>query len=229
MDDDAETVHVIRAVDKGSDKGRQLPTCQEVVAEHLMPALIDTGASINLMDTEACHNLTNPLPLTPTKVRVYAFGNAQPLQMAGVFTTDLAHEGTRIKAKVYVSQERSEFLLSCQTAQDLGLLHFVFSIHASGLGDLTRKFEVLFSSIGCLKGSPLKLYIDKSVSSVTLRYRQVAFHLRPKVERELLLLEQAGIIERVSRPTPLGIPDCHSEEAQAARGRPIRPSSGRSI
>ncbi|KAJ1087808.1 hypothetical protein NDU88_000971 [Pleurodeles waltl] len=108
----------------------------------------------------------------------------------------------KLGTKIYVSQEGSGFLHSCQTAGNLGLVHFAFSVYASCLEDLTKEFDALFSGIGCLKGQPLQRHIDDSMVPLALQHRRVAFHLRSKVERELLILEQAGIIKKVSGPLP---------------------------
>ncbi|KAJ1091757.1 hypothetical protein NDU88_004874 [Pleurodeles waltl] len=116
---------------------------------------------------------TKQPPLKPTKVQMYAFGNTQPLQIANVFTAGIAHKDTKLTAKIYVLQEESGFLHTCQTAQDLGLIHF-----ATGLGDLTEEFEALFIGIG-----PKRAPIEASHQRV--RHRRVDFHLRPNVEREL--------------------------------------------
>ncbi|KAJ1181697.1 hypothetical protein NDU88_006899 [Pleurodeles waltl] len=197
MDDNHYVVHVVHTID-----GRRLPTCQVLLQGLPVPTLVDTGASINLTAAEGYQRLSKPPPLKPTRVQAYAFGNARPLEMAGVFTAEVAHENTTVLAKIYMSTEGSVFLLGCQTAQEVNLVHFAFSIHASDLEDLVKEFDSLFKGFGCLKGPPLKLHIDDSVAPVALRHRQVAFHLRPKVEQELQLLEKAGIIERVSGPTP---------------------------
>ncbi|KAJ1144317.1 hypothetical protein NDU88_010617 [Pleurodeles waltl] len=180
MDDDHHAVHVVHAIG-----GRQLPTCQVLLKGLPEPALVDTGASINLMVTEGYQRLSKPPQLKPTQVQVYAFGNTCPLEMAGVFTAEVAHEDTTILAKIYVSKEMSGFLLGCQTAQELNLVRFAFSIHASDQEDVVQEFDSLFKGIGCLKGPPLKLHIDESMAPVALRHPRVAFHLRPMVEQEL--------------------------------------------
>ncbi|KAJ1154596.1 hypothetical protein NDU88_007342 [Pleurodeles waltl] len=138
-----------------------------------------------------------PPPLRPTRVQVFAFGNTQPLEIAGVFSTEVAHDDTSRATKIYVSKEGSGFLFA---AQDLNLVHFAFGIHVSALKVLVEEFSSLFEGIGCLKGPPLQLRIDESVAPVALSHRRVA--LRPKVEQELQLLERAGIIEKLSGPTP---------------------------
>ncbi|KAJ1131827.1 hypothetical protein NDU88_010159 [Pleurodeles waltl] len=123
MDDDHHVVHVVHTIN-----GRRLPTCQVLLQGLPVPALVDTGASINLMAAEGYQRLSKPPPLKPTRVQVYAFGNARPLEMAGVFTAEVAHEDTMVLAKIYMCKEGSGFLLGCQTAQELNLVRFAFSI-----------------------------------------------------------------------------------------------------
>ena len=48
----------------------------------------------------------------------------------------------------------------------------------------------------------IRLHIDKAIKPTALRYRRVPFQLRPVVEKELDHLEQMGVIEKVTGPTP---------------------------
>ncbi|KAJ1114923.1 hypothetical protein NDU88_003153 [Pleurodeles waltl] len=163
MEDDLHVVQVVHTIEC-----RWLPTCQVLLQGLTVPTLDDTGSSINLKGAEGYRRLSKLPQLKPTQVQVYAFGKARPLEMAGVFTAEVAHESTAVLAKIYVSKEWSGFLLGCQTAQELDLVHFAFGIHARNLEDLIKELDSLFKGIGCLKGPPLKLPMDDSVAPVAL-------------------------------------------------------------
>ncbi|KAJ1201613.1 hypothetical protein NDU88_005419 [Pleurodeles waltl] len=137
MDEDSQVVHVVHTA-----SGRRLPTCQVLLQGTPISALVDTGASINLLATKGYYKLTKPPPLQPTRVQVYAFRKTTPLRIA-----EITHEDTTVSTKVYVSEEGSGFLLGCQTAECLNLVQFAFSIHTNRLEDL----DSLFQGIGCLK------------------------------------------------------------------------------
>ncbi|KAJ1206361.1 hypothetical protein NDU88_001767 [Pleurodeles waltl] len=82
MDDDedeTQTVHSIFMISTATQKHERLPNCKEVIAGCPMAAIVDTGASINVL-AEATHRSLQPRPpLTLTRVRVLAYGQFQPL------------------------------------------------------------------------------------------------------------------------------------------------------
>ena len=47
-------------------------------------SLIDTGASVNVMDLKQYLALRRKSPFAPTCTRIYAYGGHQPLPLAGV-------------------------------------------------------------------------------------------------------------------------------------------------
>ncbi|KAJ1209848.1 hypothetical protein NDU88_005220 [Pleurodeles waltl] len=109
MDNDQHTIHVVHAV-----RGRRLPTCTVIVKGSPAQALVDTGASINLMAIDIYNNLSQPLPaLRPTNIQIFAFGNSRPLDIAGLFTTNITHDNTETATKVYVSKDGTGFLPGC--------------------------------------------------------------------------------------------------------------------
>ena len=67
--------------------------------------------------------------------------------------------------------------------------------------EVVRRFPKLWKGIGCLKGVQVKLHIDNSVPPVAQKHSRVPFHRREKVAKEIVKLEAADIIEKVSGPT----------------------------
>ena len=55
----------------------------------------------------------------------------------------------------------------------------------------------VFTGLGCLKGDPVKLSINKEYPPKTQPLRRIPYHMRKKVEEALLDLEKEGIIERI--------------------------------
>ncbi|KAJ1181497.1 hypothetical protein NDU88_006704 [Pleurodeles waltl] len=205
MDEDENVVHVVHAiftVGNTDSRKAKLPRCQVQVGTHETVAVVDTRASINLIAAEEYRRMVPAPTLTKAKVRVYAYGQCQPLALLGAFQTNITHGSQSIPARVYVTEEGQGMLLGCKAAEELGIVTFAFSIHQESMADLLARYKEVFERIGCLKGREIKLHIDKTVQPVALRHRRVAFHLRPQVEKELDQLEKAGIIEKVSGPTP---------------------------
>ena len=67
-----------------------------------------------------------------------------------------------------------------------------------------ERYPALFQGIGKLKDVEVQLlnHIDETVKPVAQQPRRIPFHIRQKVEAELLSLEKKGIIEHVHGPTP---------------------------
>ncbi|KAJ1210873.1 hypothetical protein NDU88_006235 [Pleurodeles waltl] len=106
LDDDENcegTVHMIHALQPGEHPRKRVPRCSVLLAGHKVDALIDTGASINVIATSVLQRIPFQPHLRPTTTQVYTFGSSKPLPLAGVFTTLLSHEDQSIPAKVFVT------------------------------------------------------------------------------------------------------------------------------
>ena len=204
MDDDVAeyTVHSAFCLGAMNESSQHLPKCQINIDAKKITAIIDTGASINIMAERQYRDLARSQPLQKARVRVFAYGQKQPLTMTGMFEATIEHECIQVPSKIYVAVDGQGMLLSGKAAEALGLIHFALSVHTMELETILNKYQGLFQGIGCLKTKEIKLHIDKSVQPVALRHRRIAFHLRPKVEEELRKLKKEGIIERVEGPTP---------------------------
>ena len=90
--------------------------------------------------------------------------------MIGAFQAKITHQDSVISAKVYVTTKGSGMLLSCNTAEELGVVTFALSVHMKALDALIEEFKHIFQGIGCLKGKAVSLHIDKSIQPVALRH-----------------------------------------------------------
>ncbi|GAA6090011.1 uncharacterized protein LOC125138846 [Tachysurus ichikawai] len=68
--------------------------------------------------------------------------------------------------------------------------------------ELLSKYPNITNGIGKLKNVQVRLLIDDTVKPVAQPHHRINFHVRKKVEKELQLLEDEGIIEKVEGPTP---------------------------
>ena len=181
--------------------------------------LIDSGASINVIDETAYHTITNHrhnkfnnnLALRPTSTKVYTYGGTKPLPVLGTFTTHVESKARFSPATIYVIKGSPGCLLSYKTATELQLISII--AHTSAplaaaksdpppVTHLATEYSDLFEGVGKMKDFQVQLHIDPSVPPVTQPHRRIPFHLREKVEFELDKLERQGIIEPVDGPTP---------------------------
>lgn len=89
--------------------------------------MIDTGASINVLDENTFTKLQNAgqvhqIKLTKPKTKIYAYGSKVPLSVLGTFTTEVESRRRLTSATFYVVKEDHGSLLSCKTAQELDLI-----------------------------------------------------------------------------------------------------------
>ena len=89
--------------------------------------MIDTSASINVMDENAfsklqSQNKRNQVKLKKPKTKIYAYGSTTPLPVLGTFATVVESRRRVTFAMFYVVQAANGSLLSCATAQELNLI-----------------------------------------------------------------------------------------------------------
>ena len=161
--------------------------------------LIDTGASVNILDESTYERLGKP-PFRDTRLSpLFPYGGTTPIQVLGscCLPTHLAGREA-VPVDYHVVAGSHGCLLGYDTASSLHLVHVVREI-----SDWQKAFPKLSQGIGKLKGRTFELHIDKDVQPVAITNRRTPFHLRKKVEDELTKLLKEDIIEEVNgEPTP---------------------------
>ena len=168
--------------------------------------LIDTGASVNIIDETTWRSqFMGPklLPLNKAHITLVPYGSKQKIQVMGKCEVKIEHGANKIHSTIYIVKGKYGCLLGYKSATDLSLISMVQRVDTTPLEDtIHHKFPKLFSGIGKLKGVKVKLHIDPAVQPTAISHRRVPFHLRAKVEAKLKELEEQDIIERVEGPTP---------------------------
>ena len=184
----------------------KIPTVSVTINETPIDMIIDTGASIDIVDETAYDkvNHNGDITLQLSAKRLFAYGSAEQLNVLGSFDANLAIQNNEKMSTVHVLQGKHGSLLSYTTALDLGILNMQINHVKNTLAyeQLLKQYPALFNGIGKLKGVEVKLHIDSAVSPVAQKARRIPFHIRKKVEQELNNLEQQGIIEKVNGPIP---------------------------
>ena len=88
--------------------------------------LIDSGATINILDPRDFQAISQhyKILLTPTRTKVKAFGSNRPIELSGKFDAVVESKKRMTVATFYVTKQENGSLLSCNTSQELGLIHF---------------------------------------------------------------------------------------------------------
>jgi len=128
-------------------------------------------------------------------------GGGKPLEVTGACELEVETKDKYGAHKFYVVKGGHGALIGYPTASQLGLVKIIQPINIQT--PELRYPDVFSDEIGKYNGGPLKLHIDNNVRPVAQRNRKTAFHLRPKVEKEIQKLLDQDIIEKIGNtPTP---------------------------
>ena len=129
------------------------------------------------------------------------YSSFEPLPTVGTFTTNVLSSDTQRRCTAdFIVLDCNGSLLGKETTDFLRLLHVGPNACAKvGLNnmfcDVIDKFPLLFNGVGLSKNYELNLHIDTTVKPIAQPARKLPFQLRDKVERKLLELVEAYIIE----------------------------------
>ncbi len=191
-----------------SSRIRKTPYVQLCIDNVTVTMMVDTGASVNIIDADTYRGVGAPWLLIPTKVKIFLYGGQSPLPVMGKFSALVGDSQTgTTKATFYVVPGSGGSLLGFPTTKSLSLIHGVHTLgqHSTSarLKDMIRRqFPCVCSGVGRLKSRRIRIHIDPTVPPVAQHYRRVPFHLRAAVEAELRRLLCLDLIEPVRGPTP---------------------------
>lgn len=171
--------------------------------------LIDSGASVNILDEERFMSLIEQgMTFTEGKVdkKLYAYGHSEPLSLKCKFsasvslTSNTSEKGK--EADFFVLKGIGPGLLGKKTATELGLLQMKTNPDICSLTEeIQNIYPECFKGVGKLKDYQLKLHIKTDVAPVAQRMYRVPYALRNQVSLKLDELEKNDIIEKVEGPS----------------------------
>jgi len=174
-----------------------------------IPVIIDSGASVNVLDGKTFNMLpVTDISLRNTSVKIFPYGSETPLPVKGTFTTSVSTSQCQTNAEfVVVDNLTAGSLLGKKTATELGLLRIgpeppSVNRLTTNVQEIVNKYNDVFNGVGKLKDYQLKIHINADVTPVAQPQRRVPFHVRQDVEKKLQELQDLDIIEDVEGPTP---------------------------
>ena len=194
---DNEYVYVI-----GSMNSNQHPRRKVTINEHSVELLIDSGSNVNILDRSTFDRICGDLPVEPVRKDIRAYASNEPLPIVGRVTTKVTARSNTTLAQFYVVDGKHGCILGYETSTELGILHVANAVTKEDHANVESQHPELFEGLGKLKESCIKLHIDPDVIPVAQNHRRIPFHMRRKVEDELVWLEDLDIIEKVDGPTP---------------------------
>ena len=176
----------------------QFKSCTVNIDTACIPLLLDTGASVSLLNASTYHKLFLSRPLAKPTAVLHRYGDKKNYLLGSVAVT--VSYGTRILPSFVFNVAR-------RGANLLGLdlfMAFGFSlIDTGGAAIMTvaagphQKSSSLFEGLGCLSAFAHQPLLDSSVTPVLQSLRRIPLALRDGVSVELQRLLDAGIIEPV--------------------------------
>ena len=163
-DDKDEEVFTISFTGRENQQKRPPPMCKVEIEGVEISALIDTGASVNVIDEVHFGKLSPRPTISSTTACIYTYGGTVPLPLRGVIQVKVVNEGRSTTAKFHVTEGNTGTLLRCHTAEDLGLVYFARQVHESHADNILNDFPQLFKGLGCLKGWKIKQQVYQASS-----------------------------------------------------------------
>ena len=102
--------------------------------------LIDTGATVDIFDSNTFEKLNKKLSLQKSSTKIYAYRFQTPLPLKGQFQATLESKKRYTVSQIYVIDGAGGNLLSAKTAQDLALVQLANKI--SSFPDTRYSFQV---------------------------------------------------------------------------------------
>ena len=135
------------------------PHAKITVSGHSFDIMVDTGASINVIDRNTFSNLSD-VALAHTNTKAFAYNSSQPVHFIGKFQALVQTKKRYTVATFFVvSNDNSGNLMSAQTAQELGLI----SLHLNTVSTKTS-----------LRDTPsLPITNDKALTDILEQHKEV--------------------------------------------------------
>ena len=183
-----------------------IPTRQVFIEGEQVEVIIDTGASVNVLESSTYFALPNRPSLRPTHTRVFPYGERSPLPVLGMAKFELAYNSERLQVTFHVFEGKGGNLLGYTAAEKLRILSLAAHVTTTKAGDgenfFVNAYHDLFTGNGKFTDTCVKLHIDETVTPKRQPHRRIPYHIRKDVEIELKRLEDDDIIEKTDGPTP---------------------------
>ena len=187
------------------DSSKRAPCSEARIMDVPVKMIMDTGASVNILDSGTYDRIKTAV--LPTTTKVYPYGTGKPLLLLGKKTVPVESKTNITIAKLHVAKNGKVPLLSYETAKELGLIQITVTTISAKDDTLTtdqviKEYPKLFQGLGKLCHCQVKIHINSNITPVVQPHCRFLFHLCKNVAPQLEDLERQGIINKVEGPTP---------------------------
>ena len=170
--------------------------------------LVDSGATCNILRKDVLEELRSGglhVDVSPCTRKLYTYGS-NLLPVIGKFQATVEANGKSTEDEFIVIAGTGEFLLGRPAAMKLNVLILPEVCSVSSQEEfsagLQKQYPGVFAGVGKLVGYQAHLHVNPDVSPVPQRERRVPYLYQPKVAAKLEELQQHGIIQEATGPTP---------------------------
>ena len=168
--------------------------------------LIDTGATVNVIDEKTYQKLNKPYLEEARKL--YPYASDKPLPVLGKFTATVEKGNCVNQSEFVVVKGTGGNLLSYDTAVQLKIMETIRTVQPSDrIREMCAKYPSVFEGIGKIKDVQVHLEVDKTIQpKVSTYHSRKPHHLRKMIADEVRKMEEQDLVEEVDGPTPWVVP-----------------------
>ena len=154
-----------------------IPTRQVFIEGEQVEVIIDTGASVNVLESSTYFALPNRPSLRPTHTRVFPYGERSPLPVLGMAKFELAYNSERLQVTFHVVEGKGGNLLGYTAAEKLRILSLAAHVTTTKAGDgenfFVNAYHDLFTGNWKFTDTCVKLHIDETVTPKRQPHRRI--------------------------------------------------------
>jgi hypothetical protein len=148
------------------------PKVNVTVTEKQCKFLLDTGATVSLLDQKTHDRIGAPKLTREKNPNLLQYGGGSSIKVMGQCKLTVETKHSINYNTFYVVEGNYGSLLGYPLTTTLGLVKIINQV-----SDLRTKYPKFFEGIGKYKGAPIKLHINESIRPVEERHRRTPFHL----------------------------------------------------
>ena len=203
--------HVRRSSTKSRRK--KSPNCPRyqvpvVIKEKEVSMFADTGADISVIPKTLADELD--LDLVKTKMRIKPYGSRRRIRCVGYYVGPVRYGEEIANVGLYVVKGDAEALLSGSASEALGIISFHGNQHVRRTEEAEcpiqqvymSQFPSVFSGVGKMNNVKVKFHVDPSIPPMACPKKTIPYHLQPRLDKQIAIMEGEGVIEDHEGPAP---------------------------
>lgn len=159
---------------------------------------LDTGSQVNALPIHLASKL-GEISLRQTTSKLHAYGG-QKINILGTQEFDCQYKNQQKRLTFYIVEGPSTPILGLSACLDLNLIKLIGEVEKT-YSDIFDTYADIFEGLGVFPGE-YDIAVNPDATPVVHPPRSIPFARLDAVKKELVRMEQAGVIAKVTEPTP---------------------------